>query len=58
MFGVVVDRTASIAVYGLPEVASTGATEEKVRAAGIAYAVGRCDLALTARGAIAGICSS
>jgi NAD(P) transhydrogenase len=58
MFGVVVDRTASIAVYGLPEVARTGATEEKVRAAGIAYAVGRCDLALTARGAIAGICSS
>jgi NAD(P) transhydrogenase len=54
MFGVVVDRTASIAVYGLPEVASVGATEEEVRAAGIAYAVGRCDLALTARGAIAG----
>jgi NAD(P) transhydrogenase len=54
MFGVVVDRTASIAVYGLPEVASAGATEEEVRAAGIAYAVGRCDLALTARGAIAG----
>jgi NAD(P) transhydrogenase len=54
MFGVVVDRTASTAVYGLPEVASAGATEEEVRAAGIAYAVGRCDLALTARGAIAG----
>jgi NAD(P) transhydrogenase len=54
MFGVVVDRTASIAVYGLPEVAGAGATEEEVRAAGIAYVVGRCDLALTARGAIAG----
>jgi len=54
MFGVVVDRTASIAVYGLPEIASVGATEEEARAAGIAYAVGRCDLALTARGAIAG----
>jgi NAD(P) transhydrogenase len=54
MFGVVVDRTASIAVYGLPEVASAGATEEEVRATGIPYAVGRCDLALTARGAIAG----
>jgi NAD(P) transhydrogenase len=54
MFGVVVDRTPSIAVYGLPEVASVGATEEEVHAAGIAYAVGRCNLALTARGAIAG----
>jgi NAD(P) transhydrogenase len=54
MFGVVVDRTASIAVYGLPEVASAGATEEEVRVVGIAYAVGRCDLALTARGAVAG----
>ena len=54
MFGVVVDRTPSSAVYGLPEVASVGATEEQTRAAGIPYAVGRCDLALTARGAIAG----
>ncbi len=31
-----------------------GATEEEVRATGTAYVVGRCDLALTARGAIAG----
>jgi NAD(P) transhydrogenase len=54
MFGVVVDRTASIAVYGLPEVASAGLTEEEAQAEGIAYAVGRCDLAATARGAIAG----
>jgi NAD(P) transhydrogenase len=54
MFGLVVDRIPSIAVYGLPEVAGAGATEEEVRAAGTAYAVGRCDLALTARGAIAG----
>jgi NAD(P) transhydrogenase len=54
MFGVVVDRTANVAVYGLPEVAGVGATEEEVRAAGTAYVVGRCDLALTARGAIAG----
>ena len=53
-FGVVVDRTPSIAVYGLPEVAGVGATEEEVRAAGTAHVVGRCDLALTARGAIAG----
>jgi NAD(P) transhydrogenase len=54
MFGVVLDRTPSIAVYGLPEVAGVGATEEEVRAAGTAHVVGRCDLALTARGAIAG----
>ena len=54
MLGVVVDRTPGIAVYGLPEVAGVGATEEEVRAAGIDYAVGRCDLAVTARGAIAG----
>ena len=45
VFGVEVDQTASSAVYGLPEVASVGATEEQVRAAGIPYAVGRCDLA-------------
>ncbi|MGH3334801.1 MAG: FAD-dependent oxidoreductase, partial [Nocardioides sp.] len=54
MFGVVVDRTPNIAVYGLPEVAGVGATEEEVRASGTAFVVGRCDLALTARGAIAG----
>jgi NAD(P) transhydrogenase len=54
VLGVVVDRTPGIAVYGLPEVAGVGATEEEVRAAGIDYAVGRCDLAVTARGAIAG----
>jgi NAD(P) transhydrogenase len=54
VFGVEIDQTASGAVYGLPEVASVGATEEQIRAAGIPYAVGRCDLATTPRGAIAG----
>jgi NAD(P) transhydrogenase len=54
MFGVMVDRTPSTAVFGLPEVAGVGATEEQVAASGVCYAVGRCDLALTARGAIAG----
>ena len=53
-FGVEIDQTASSAVYGLPEVASVGATEEQVQASGTPYAVGRCDLATTARGAIAG----
>jgi len=54
VFGMAVDQAASSAVYGLPEVAGVGATEEQVRATGIAYVVGRCDLAQTARGAIAG----
>ena len=54
VFGVEIDQVASSAVYGIPEFASAGATEEQVRAAGIAYAVGRCDLGTTARGAIAG----
>jgi NAD(P) transhydrogenase len=54
VFGVEIDQTVSSAVYGLPEVASVGATEEHIRATGIPYAVGRCDLATTPRGAIAG----
>ena len=36
------------------EGSGVGATEEQARAAGIPYVVGRCDLATTARGAIAG----
>jgi NAD(P) transhydrogenase len=54
VFGVAIDQAPSAAVYGLPEVAGVGQTEEQVRAAGIPYVVGRCDLALTPRGAIAG----
>jgi NAD(P) transhydrogenase len=54
VFGLVADQTPSSAVYGIPEVAGVGATEEQVRAAGIPYIVGRCDLATTPRGAIAG----
>jgi NAD(P) transhydrogenase len=54
VFGVEIDQTASSAVYGLPEVASVGATEEQIQAAAIPYVVGRCDLAITPRGAIAG----
>jgi NAD(P) transhydrogenase len=53
-FGVEIDQTTSSAVYGLPEVASVGATEQQIQATGIPYAVGRCDLAATPRGAIAG----
>ncbi|MBV9353980.1 MAG: FAD-dependent oxidoreductase [Chloroflexi bacterium] len=54
VFGLVADQTPSSAVYGVPEVAGVGATEEQVQAAGIPYVVGRCDLATTPRGAIAG----
>src|SRR4029450_8059180 len=53
-FGVEIDQTASSAVYGLPEVASVGATEEQIQATDTPYAGGGCDLATTARGAIAG----
>lgn len=42
------------AVYGMPEVAGAGLTEEQCQQQGIAYEVGRCDLAVTPRGAIAG----
>lgn len=53
-FGVPVDRQASAAVYGLPEVAAVGVHEEEVRASGVAYVVGRAALEGTARGTIAG----
>jgi NAD(P) transhydrogenase len=42
------------AVYGMPEVAGVGLTEEQCRERGIEYEVGRCDLFITPRGAIAG----
>jgi NAD(P) transhydrogenase len=54
LVGVAVDQAASSAVYGLPEVAGVGLTEEQARRADIPYVVGRCDLAETARGTIAG----
>ncbi len=50
----VVDPTPVSAVYGMPEVAAAGLTEEQCRAQGIDYEVGRCELNLTPRGAIAG----
>ena len=42
------------AVYGVPEVAGVGLTEEQCQEQGIDYEIGRCDLAVTPRGAIAG----
>ena len=54
VFGVPIDRAASAAVYGLPELAGVGVTEEEIRRTAIPYVVGRADLSRTARGAIAG----
>ena len=34
-----INQTPSSAVYGLPEAASVGATEEQIQATGIPYAV-------------------
>lgn len=42
------------AVYGVPEVAGVGLTEEECQNQNIDYEVGMCDLAVTPRGAISG----
>jgi NAD(P) transhydrogenase len=49
-----VDPTPVSAIYGMPELSGAGLTEEACRERGLAYEVGRADLALTPRGAIAG----
>jgi NAD(P) transhydrogenase len=49
-----VDPTPVSAVYGMPEIAGAGLTEEQCRAQGIDYEVGRSEFDLIARGAIAG----
>jgi NAD(P) transhydrogenase len=54
VYGLAVDQAASSAVYGMPEVAGVGLTEEQAEQAEIRYVVGRCDLAETTRGTIAG----
>ena len=50
----VLDPSPVSAVYGMPEVAGAGLTEERCRAEGLDYAVGRSELGVTPRGAIAG----
>jgi NAD(P) transhydrogenase len=50
----VVDPTPVSAIYGMPEVSGAGLTEEACREQRLDYEVGRADLALTPRGAIAG----
>jgi NAD(P) transhydrogenase len=49
-----VDPSPVSAVYGMPEVSGAGLTEEQCSARGLDYEVGRADLSLTPRGAIAG----
>lgn len=53
-FSAYVDQTPSAAVYGLPEVARAGKSEEDCDAEGIPYLSGRCELGTIPRGAIAG----
>src|SRR5947209_3323218 len=49
-----VDPCPVSAIYGMPEVSGAGLTEEQCREQGLDYEIGRADLALTPRGAIAG----
>ena len=49
-----VDPAPVSAVYGMPEVAGAGLTEEECRTRSLDYAVGRSELGETPRGAIAG----
>lgn len=49
-----VDPCPVSAIYAMPEVSGAGATEEQCREQGLDYEVGRADLGLTPRGAIAG----
>ena len=53
-FSVHVDQTPAAAIYGLPEVARAGQSEEDCVAEGTPYEVGRCELGTTPRGVIAG----
>src|SRR6185437_4187846 len=48
-----VDPMRPSAVYFMPEVAGVGLTEEECKAQGLEYEVGRSDLSLIPRGAIA-----
>jgi NAD(P) transhydrogenase len=53
-FSVHVDQIPAAAVYGLPEVARAGRSEEDCQAEGIPYKTGRCELGATPRGVISG----
>jgi len=49
-----VDPCPVSAIYGMPEISGAGLTEEQCRERSLDYEVGRADLGLTPRGAIAG----
>jgi NAD(P) transhydrogenase len=49
-----IDPTPVSAVYGMPEVAGSGLTEEQCKEKGLDYEIGRSELSATPRGAIAG----
>ena len=53
-FSAHVDQIPAAAIYGLPEVARAGKSEEDCVAGGIPYEVGRCELGTIPRGVIAG----
>ena len=53
-FSAHVDQVPAAAIYGLPEVARAGKSEEDCAAEGIPYEIGRCELGTTPRGLIAG----
>ncbi len=53
-FSAHVDQIPAAAIYGLPEVARAGKSEEDCAAEGIPYEIGRCELGTTPRGLIAG----
>ena len=53
-FSVHVDQLPVSAVYGMPEVARAGMSEQDCKSAAIAYEIGRCELGSTPRGLIAG----
>jgi len=53
-FSAHVDQIPAAAIYGLPEVARAGKSEEDCAAGGIPHEVGRCELGSTPRGLIAG----
>ena len=53
-FSAHVDQIPGAAIYGLPEVARAGKSEDDCAAEAIPYRVGRCELGTTPRGIIAG----
>ena len=53
-FSVHVDHLPVSAVYGMPEVARAGMSEQDCEASGVPCEIGRCELGSTPRGVIAG----